>query len=139
MAGTEHQRGRPIAGINVTPFVDVALVLLVIFVVTAKIIVTPAIPLDLPRASETSEVQVVLSIIVPQQGPVLVNGEPADDAGRFAAMCVNVLAEHPEVRAVVHAEAQATHAQVLQTLDRLRRVGIHRVAFAAEPVAGGSP
>ena len=53
MAGTGSSRGI-ISGINVTPLVDVTLVLLVIFIVTAKIVVTPAIPMDLPPAA-TSE------------------------------------------------------------------------------------
>ena len=58
-------------GINVTPLVDVMLVLLVIFIVTAKIIVTPAVPLDLPHAAHGEEVQVILSVIVPVRGPML--------------------------------------------------------------------
>ena len=66
--------GGIISGINVTPLVDVMLVLLVIFIVTAKIIVTPAVPLDLPHAAHGEEVQVVLSVILPLRGPMLVNG-----------------------------------------------------------------
>jgi len=54
-----------ITGINVTPLVDIALVLLIIFLVTAKMIVTPAVPLDLPRASRTQDVQVVFSLSLP--------------------------------------------------------------------------
>ena len=63
MAGTGTSRGI-ITGINVTPMVDVTLVLLVIFIVTAKIVVTPAVPLDLPPASKSEEVQVVFSVIL---------------------------------------------------------------------------
>ena len=70
-----------ISGINVTPLVDVMLVLLVIFIVTAKIIVTPAAALDLPKAAKT-ETCVVFSVIVPEQGPVTVNGQSVpDDSG----------------------------------------------------------
>ena len=83
MAGANGQTTDGIiAGINVTPLVDVMLVLLVIFIVTAKIIVTPAVPLDLPHAAHGEEVQVILSVIVPVRGPMLVNGAPvpSDDA-----------------------------------------------------------
>ena len=66
-----------IVGINVTPMVDIMLVLLIIFIVTAKIIVTPAVPMDLPEASHTEQVQVVMSVIVPVSGVTLVDGEPA--------------------------------------------------------------
>ena len=60
MAAPNGQNGSGIiAGINVTPLVDVLLpLLLVIFIVTAKIIVTPAVPLDLPHAAHGEEVQV---------------------------------------------------------------------------------
>ena len=66
MAGSSGQQSSGIiSGINVTPLVDVMLVLLVIFIVTAKMIVTPAVPLDLPHAAHGNEVQVVFSVIVP--------------------------------------------------------------------------
>jgi len=65
-----------ISGINVTPLVDVMLVLLVIFIVTAKIIVTPAVPLDLPRAAHGEEVQVILSVILPVRGRCWSTGPP---------------------------------------------------------------
>ena len=57
MAGSNLPRRGIISGINVTPLVDVTLVLLIIFIVTAKIVVTPAVSLDLPRASEGKELQ----------------------------------------------------------------------------------
>ena len=53
-----------ISGINITPFVDVTLVLMIIFIVTAKVVVTPAVPLDLPKSTRASKVQVVFSVIV---------------------------------------------------------------------------
>jgi biopolymer transport protein TolR len=71
--------GRPggiIEGINVTPLVDIMLVLLVIFIVTAKILVTPAVPLELPRATRTEEIQVVFAVTIPATGATLVNGKP---------------------------------------------------------------
>jgi biopolymer transport protein TolR len=134
--GRPEDGGRgAIAGINVTPLVDIALVLLVIFIVTAKIVVAPAVPLDLPQARETEDVQVILSVIVPTSGPVLVNGEPAEDEAAFGSAVRSVLEEHPEVRAVVHAEGKTPHERVLEVLDRLKRGGIERVAFAARPIA----
>ena len=63
MASSGPRRGGIIEGINVTPLVDITLVLLVIFIVTAKIVVTPAVPLDLPRAAGAEELQTVLSVV----------------------------------------------------------------------------
>jgi biopolymer transport protein TolR len=123
-----------ISGINVTPMVDVMLVLLVIFVVTAKIIVTPAVPLDLPRAAHGEEVQVVLSIVLPVRGAMLVNGAPAPDDAALEARARAALAGSPELRAVIQADGDVPHRRVVHVLDQLKGVGITRVAFGALPV-----
>jgi len=122
-----------IAGINVTPLVDVMLVLLVIFIVTAKIIVTHAVPLDLPHAAHGEAVQVVLSVIVPAHGPMLVDGAPlaSDDALEDKARAS--AAGNPDLRAVIQADGDVPHRRVIQVLDELRGAGITRVAFGALP------
>src|SRR5438552_4886773 len=101
MAAPSNQAGHGIiSGINVTPLVDVMLVLLVIFIVTAKIIVTPAVPLDLPHAAHGEEVQVVLSVIIPVRGPMLVDGTPLLDDDALIAKARAAAAGNPELRAV---------------------------------------
>jgi biopolymer transport protein ExbD len=122
-----------IAGINVTPLVDVMLVLLVIFIVTAKIIVTPAVPLDLPHAAHGDEVQVVLSVIVPVRGPMLVNGAalPNDEALEDKARAA--LADDRDLRAVIQADGEVPHRRVIHVLDLLKGAGLTRVAFGALP------
>ena len=122
-----------ISGINVTPLVDVMLVLLVIFIVTAKIIVTPAVPLDLPHAAHGEEVQVVLSVIVPVRGPMLVNGEalPNDEALEDKAR--TALAGDRDLRAVIQADGEVPHRRVIHVLDLLKGAGLTRVAFGALP------
>jgi len=131
--------GGLIQGINVTPLVDVMLVLLVIFVVTAKIIVTPAVPLDLPHAAHGEEVQVVLSIILPVRGPMLVNGAAVTDDADFALHARSAFAGNPELRAVIQADGEVPHRKVVHLLDELKGVGITRVAFGALPDAPASP
>lgn len=123
-----------IAGINVTPLVDVMLVLLVIFIVTAKIIVTPAVPLDLPHAAHGEEVQVVLSVILPPRGPMLVNGVAVTHEGDLEAQARTALAANPELRAVIQADGDVPHRRVIQVLDALKGAGVTRVAFGALPV-----
>jgi biopolymer transport protein ExbD len=123
-----------ISGINVTPLVDVMLVLLVIFIVTAKIIVTPAVPLDLPHAAHGEEVQVILSVIVPVRGPMLVNGAalPNDEALEEKARAA--LASDRDLRAVIQADGEVPHRRVIHVLDLLKGAGLTRVAFGALPV-----
>ena len=137
-----NDNGGIISGINVTPLVDVMLVLLVIFVVTAKIIVTPAVPLDLPHAAHGEEVQVVLSVILPARGPTLVNGAPIPDDATFTDKAKAALAGNPDLRAVIQADGEVPHRKVLHVLDLLKGAGITRVAFGAlpdEPAPGPAP
>jgi biopolymer transport protein ExbD len=130
MAGTGPSRGI-ITGINVTPMVDVTLVLLVIFIVTAKIVVTPAVPLDLPPASKSEEVQVVFSVIVASDGARLANGTPMADDRALIARAIEALAADPDLRAVIQADGSVPHREVMATLDALKVAGIERIAFGA--------
>jgi biopolymer transport protein ExbD len=134
MAAPSQQADGIISGINVTPLVDVMLVLLVIFIVTAKIIVTPAVPLDLPHAAHGEEVQVVLSVIVPLRGAMLVNGAPLPNDDALTEKARAAAANEPDLRAVIQADGDVPHRRVIQVLDQLRGAGITRVAFGALPI-----
>jgi biopolymer transport protein ExbD len=130
MAGAGPRRGAIIEGVNVTPLVDITLVLLVIFIVTAKIVVTPAVPLDLPKASQSEELQTILSVVVPVQGPTQVDGNPVGDE-ELAAKARAALARDPELRAVIQADRAVAHGRVLGVMDALKSAGLARVAFGA--------
>ena len=132
MPGSQQDTGI-ISGINVTPLVDVMLVLLVIFIVTAKIIVTPAVPLDLPKAAKTEEVQVIFSVIVPEQGPITVNGRSVPDNSSLADQAKSAVGRDPDLRAVIQAEGSVPHRRVVAVLDALRGAGIVHIAFGALP------
>jgi biopolymer transport protein TolR len=132
---TPTRPGGIIEGINVTPLVDIMLVLLVIFIVTAKILVTPAVPLDLPQASKTEEIQVVFSVSIPAEGITLVNGQPVADDQMLRAMAISALARDQDVRAVIQAASTVPHGRVIRALDALRLAGLAKVAFATRPTA----
>jgi biopolymer transport protein ExbD len=138
MAATSQNGSGIIAGINVTPMVDITLVLLIIFIVTAKIIVTPAVPLDLPRASQSEEIQVVFSVIVPANGPTLVNGEPANNDDTLLQLASRAVGQDPDVRAVINADGAVPHRRIIHTLDLIKTAGIARVAFGALPPEEGA-
>jgi len=130
MASATPRRSGIIEGINVTPLVDITLVLLIIFIVTAKIVVTPAVPLDLPRADGAEELQTVLSVVVPRDGAMLVDGEPITVDG-LVVRARAVLTEHPDARAVISADQAASHGRVIAILDALSEGGLTHVAFGA--------
>ncbi|WP_437711633.1 biopolymer transporter ExbD [Sorangium sp. So ce448] len=124
------RRGGIIEGINVTPLVDITLVLLIIFIVTAKIVVAPAVPLDLPHASQSEEVQAVLSVVLPAEGPAQVDGAAIDDAALRERVRA-ALSRDPQLRAVIQADRAVSHGRVMTVLDTLKAAGIARVAFGA--------
>jgi biopolymer transport protein TolR len=122
-----------ISGINMTPLVDVSLVLLIIFIGTAKLVVTPAVPLDLPRASQSQEMQVVFSVAVPPDGPIVVNGSSVASDARLIQLTREAHAQDRDLRVVISADGAAYHRRVVHVLDLIRRAGISRVAFGALP------
>lgn len=136
MAGASAGGG-PIVGINMTPLVDIALVLLIIFIVTAKLVVTPSVPLDLPHATRSEEVQTILSVIVSSAGDVYANGAPMADEGALSALARQHLARDPQIRVVIAADGAVAHRKVIGVLDTLRVAGVSRVAFGVSPEGTG--
>ncbi|HYP88924.1 MAG TPA: biopolymer transporter ExbD, partial [Polyangiaceae bacterium] len=124
-----------ITGINVTPLVDVTLVLLIIFMVTAKLITGQGIPLDLPKAKTAGATQTVLNVSIDAQGGVLANGSKVSGDAELKSRASQALKENPELRTVISASESASHGKVMHVLDTVRDAGISRVAFAADKVA----
>lgn len=123
-----------ISGINVTPLVDVTLVLLIIFMVTAKLIAGQGIPLDLPKAKTAGATQTVLSVSIDAQGGVLANGSKVANDEELRRRASSALKENPELRTVIAASSSASHGKVMHVLDTVRDAGITRVAFAADKI-----
>ncbi|HMI86746.1 MAG TPA: biopolymer transporter ExbD [Polyangiaceae bacterium] len=121
-----------IVGINVTPLVDITLVLLIVFMVTAKLIVSEAIPFDLPKAATGGAVQVVFTVSLDASGQVRVDGKEmqGDESLRRAAH--EALARDAEIRTVVQASSVVPHGTVVHVLDQLRQAGIRRIAFGVD-------
>src|SRR5258706_4332443 len=117
-----------ISGINVTPLVDVTLVLLIIFMVTAKLIAGQGIPLDLPKAKTAGATQTVLNVSVDARGGVLANGEKVSTDLELEKRAAAALKANPELRTVISASSAASHGQVMHVLDSVRDAGITRVA-----------
>jgi biopolymer transport protein TolR len=136
MAGSSSDNGI-VSGINVTPLVDIVLVLLIIFIVTAKIIDAPAVPLDLPKASQAEGVQVVFSVVIPVTGPMLVDGVPVSDEDTLIRLAKEALQREPELRAVIQADGDIPHRRTIHMLDVLKKIGISKVAFGALPEEDG--
>jgi biopolymer transport protein ExbD len=135
MAASTQGEDEPIYGINVTPLVDVMLVLLVIFMVTAKWIVSQSVPLDLPKAASGTEVQTIFSVEMYANGEIAVdkNKLPNDDGLFDLARQAHL--RNAEVRAVIKADATVQHGRVIRILDLLKQAGVAKIAFGVSPIA----
>jgi len=121
-----------IVGINVTPLVDVTLVLLIVFMVTAKLIVSQAIPFDLPKAATGGATQAVLTISLDGRGQVRADGNEVSDDESLRQAARAALARDPEIRTVVQASTAVAHGSVIHVLDELRKAGVRRIAFGVD-------
>lgn len=128
-----------ITGINVTPLVDITLVLLIIFMVTAKLISGQGIPLDLPKAATAGKAQTLWTLSIDAEGQVSENGHKLTDDGELRARASQELKSNPELRTLIAASKQVNHGAVMHVVDTVRDVGISRIAFAADPINPTAP
>lgn len=134
MSSSLSPRDGAIVGINVTPLVDITLVLLVIFMVTARLIVAPqSIALDLPRADTGQSSNDVFSLELFRDGRTHVNGAAVQGDERIVALAHAAVHHNRELRAVLRADGGVPHRQVIHALDLLRKAGIARVGFGVVP------
>ena len=121
-----------ITGINVTPLVDVTLVLLIIFMVTASYIVKETIEVELPRAAHGGEtVQKTFAVLVTREGRSFLNGVPVDDEALVSEVH-KARAAGEDVQAIVGADKNATHGTVTHLLDLLKGAGVTKFAIQIE-------
>lgn len=132
MAHTSHNPDEPITQINVVPLVDIMLVLLIIFMLTASFIATPTVPVQLPK-SFTSDPSLPrsVSVVVDGKGQVFFQGKKIMQ-DELAGQVRESAATNPELRVVVSADKSLTHGQVMDVLDQIRQGGITMVAFGVE-------
>ena len=121
-----------ITGINVTPLVDITLVLLIIFMVTASYIVKETIEVELPRAAHGGEtVQKTFAVLVTRDGKTFLNGVPVDD-GALIVEVQRARSAGEDVQAIVGADKNATHGAVTHLLDVLKGAGVTKFAIQIE-------
>jgi biopolymer transport protein TolR len=128
-----------ITRINVTPLVDIFLVLLIIFLVTANFIVRETMEVDLPRAANGGEtVQGLLNVVLDRGGTLYVDGEVMDEA-RLATRVAAAVQQDPETRAIISADQSLPYGRVMHLLDVVKGQGISRFALNIEKDARPAP
>ena len=132
MAATTSSDDERITGINVTPLVDITLVLLVILMVTASYVASRAIPVELPKGATGEGTQTTLTISVDQAGKTFLDAEPISEP----ALRARIKSAHdadPDTRAVIAADGRTTHSHVIHVIDLLRRENVTKFAINVDP------
>lgn len=126
------QEDGAIADINVVPLVDIILVVLIIFMVTAPMIMKPSIAVNLPKAaSGDPSAPSTLSISLATDGRVLLNGS-ASDVDKVRAQATSELAKNSEVQAVIAADKDVPHGRVVEMIDVIKQAGVKKFAISIE-------
>ncbi len=139
-AGSASARGRyrPMAEINVTPFVDVMLVLLVVFMITAPLL-TVGVAVDLPKtkAPTLQGSEQPLAISINAEGRIFLQ-ELEVGLDDLVAKLRAIIAAAPDRRIFVRGDRTIPYGRVLQVMSTINAAGIRRVALVARPVDQGS-
>lgn len=132
-ASQQNNDDEMITGINITPLVDIVLVLLIIFMVTATFIVTPSIKVDLPKAATGDATPTSnLALVLDKSGAIYLNGQPASE-DEIKAFIRSELAAEKQVQAIISADKAASHGSVIHLIDLVKTEGVTKFAINVEP------
>jgi biopolymer transport protein TolR len=129
--------GGMFASINVTPLVDITLVLLVIFMVAAPLIVaSPSIKVALPKAATADESQkTTLALTMERREPagykLYTNGQ-ATDEGAMRTVVATLVKREPDVQATIAADRGIAYGDVMHVVDVIKALGVSRFALNTE-------
>jgi len=121
-----------ITDINVTPFVDVVLVLLVVFIVTAKLIVARGVEIDKPKAATGGDVQSTLRVSVDQGGQLFVNGERFASDPATVNRIREIAAATSKPKAIIAGDRRTAYAGVMHAIDLVQQAGVTAIALENE-------
>jgi len=128
MAQSSQRPGELITAINVTPLVDVVLVLLVVLMVTSAYIASETIPLDLPRGSTGQSSATTLAVSIDRSGGLHLDGQSVTEAELAAGIL-----EGEDTRATIAADGETAHRRVVRVIDLLRQHGVKKYAIQIQP------
>ena len=122
-----------ITDINVTPLVDIMLVLLIIFMLTAHLIARQVIEVQLPKAAQATAVSpTTLAVTLTREGRLFLNGTPASPEVLRAAIQTAV-AKDPKTQVIVAGDKNVSHGRVVWVLDLVKSLGVTSFAIQIDP------
>jgi biopolymer transport protein ExbD len=138
MGGGARKKGM-ITDINVTPLVDIMLVLLIIFMLTANLIAKQAIEVDLPKASTgASPTPTTLAVTLTRDGGLYLDGKPITAEALRAAVAAAVKKD-PKTQAMIAGDKDVSHGRVVWVMDTVKALGVASFAIQIDPSALQAP
>jgi biopolymer transport protein TolR len=126
-----------ITGINITPLVDIVLVILIIFIVTASFVLKSSVPVELPRAASAQESPAgLIALTVTRDGALYINGREGgldEIPAAVAAASARLPAGAAGPSAVISADVAARYGDFATLVDRLRLAGVVDIALDTQP------
>lgn len=129
----------PMSDINMTPLIDVMLVLLVIFMITAPLM-TSSLKLDLPRsdAAQPNDAPQFISVALDAQGKLFFGNEVVD-AAAFAARVADAARKNPRSEVQLRADKGVPYGRVAEVIGVVQKAGLSRIGFVTESAAATKP
>ena len=126
---------QPMSDINMTPLVDVMLVLVVIFILTAPLLAS-SIRLDLPQAEGTGPAAAPesVTVVVDATGQAYLDDQPLSQAA-LAVRLQRIGAAQPATEVQLRADASVPYGRVVEVMGLAQQAGLNRIGFVAEPTA----
>jgi len=133
------QASQPMSEINVTPLVDVMLVLVVIFIITAPLMAS-SIRLDLPRtdAATASDAPRFITLVVDKSGQAFLN-DKAMNLAELAQALLPIAQRNPDTEVQLRADASVPYGRVVEVMGLAQKAGLNRIGFIAEPSPAPTP
>jgi biopolymer transport protein ExbD len=139
MAGSSARRRGIIAEINVTPLVDIMLVLLIIFMLTANLIVRQVIEVELPRAAQSTSMKpTTLAITLKREGTLFLNDAPVTPDELRAAIRIAV-AKDDKTQVIIAGDKSVSYGRVVWVLDVVKSLNVTSFAIQIDPAIIEAP
>ncbi len=131
--GTQDDSEQMLSEINMIPFIDVMLVLLIIFIITVPVI-KHAVRLDLPQASsqKLQDRPQAIRLAVDAQGAYFWNDQRIEDA-EFEQRLAASAAQEPQPELHIRGDRAVRYERIAQALSAAQRAGLHQIGFITEP------
>jgi biopolymer transport protein ExbD len=136
MAGNDHasdsEESALLSSINITPFVDVVLVLLVIFMVTTPILMKDLLDIHLPQTKSSDGPRInTLGVVLNKQEQILLNGTLISEL-QLGEEIKKALQENKDTQAIISADVELSYGKVVKIIDLIKTAGLEKFALQIE-------